>query len=129
MVNLKRQKVLFRCFAAFMALYLFNISVDPQDARPVYQRENLGINEQESLIELVVEKLMGYDDAITEYDDNDSEDGFSLKKTLSVDFFILPSQKTPEKPAISNTEKTLFSAMPVDITGRASEIHSPPPEV
>ncbi len=57
-----------------MALYFFNISVDAPDQLPSHFPEDLSFNDQESIIELVVEKLLGFDNAIAECDDNDAEE-------------------------------------------------------
>lgn len=57
-----------------MGIYLLNISVDIADPNPEYIPEDLSINDQESIVEIIVEQVLGYEDAIKEYDDNDSED-------------------------------------------------------
>lgn len=64
-----------------MGLYLLNISVDSADPYPDYVPEDLSINDQESIVEIVLEKILGYDNAIEENDDNDTED--HNKKTIT----------------------------------------------
>lgn len=64
----------------FMALYLFNISVDPTDIQPGYMPEDLSFNDQESIIEFVVEKVLGYEHAFEEFDDPDTEEHNSAKQ-------------------------------------------------
>ena len=46
-----------------------------------YQKD-LSINDQESILELVIEKVMGYENAVAEYDDHDPNPETSLKKRL-----------------------------------------------
>jgi hypothetical protein len=123
-----RYNAFYRCFAAFMALYLLNISADPVDNKPLAVAENLSLNRQESFLELLIEKLLGYDDAIDEYDDSDSEDGFSVKKNLSVDLYILPVAKTADKSCAFAVRKPLCAVIAPDFKSPAAEIHSPPPE-
>jgi len=57
-----------------MGLYMLNISMDTADPNPEYIPENLSINDQESIVEIVLEKILGYENAIEETDDNDRED-------------------------------------------------------
>lgn len=64
-----------------MACYLLNISVDTPDGTPYGTSEDLSINDQESLIELVVEQVLGFENAIAEYDDPDADD--QHKKNVS----------------------------------------------
>ena len=80
-----------RFLCGFLALYLLNISVDSPDPNPEGIPEDLSINDQESIIEMVIEKVMGFENAVAEYDDHDPSRETSLKKGLSVDHFILSS--------------------------------------
>lgn len=70
-----------------MAIYLLNISVDTTDAYPENIPEDLSINDQESVIEIVLEQILGFENAIEEYDDCDSQnqtDKKSFKNNLLV---------------------------------------------
>ena len=49
-----------------MGIYLLNISVDTKDPHPEYIPEDLSINDQESIVEIVVEKILGFENAIQE---------------------------------------------------------------
>lgn len=57
-----------------MALYLLNISVDMADPMPRFVPEDLSFNDQESIVEIVVEQVLGHKDAFEEFDDADSSD-------------------------------------------------------
>lgn len=57
-----------------MGIYLLNISVDTADADPEHIAEDLSFNDQESLVEIMVEQILGFEDAFKEYDDLDPED-------------------------------------------------------
>ncbi|HBU76899.1 MAG TPA: hypothetical protein DEF18_02250 [Muricauda sp.] len=87
MIGLLRNSTLLKVFWGLMSLYLLNISVDSPDRYPDYIPEDLSINDQESIIEILVEKVLGYGDVFKEYDDPDKEDhnsGSSLKIKLTV---------------------------------------------
>jgi len=71
--------------SAALALYMFNLCVDTTDLKPRHLPEDLSINDQESVIELIVEKVLGYEEAIAEYDEHDAED-HNLKKHSFLDY-------------------------------------------
>lgn len=74
MINKIRNTTLIRLTCGLLGLYLLNISVDTKDLYPEHISEDLSINDQESLIELVIEKVLGFENAFKEYDDNDSQE-------------------------------------------------------
>ena len=115
-------------FWGWMALYMLNICVDAPDPYPGSMAEDLSFNEQESVIELVVEKGLGYEDAIPEQEDHDSQQETTLIKGLAIDHFILPSLEA-EFYSRSGIEKekgfTIYFAFP---QVHYLEISSPPPE-
>ena len=69
-----------------MGVYLLNISVDAADPHPEHIPEDLTFNDQESIIEFLLEKVLGYEEMIAEYDDRDSED--SSKKNSKGDLDV-----------------------------------------
>jgi len=88
-----RQHIIFRLFWLFMAVHIFNFSVDTPDAQPDFVPEDLTYNDMESVVEIVLENLLGIQDAIAEHDENDADDGgcFQIKKPFS--FFYHPKIK------------------------------------
>lgn len=68
-----------------MALYLLNISVDTTESGSSYVGGNLNPNEQESIVEIVLEKILGIEDAITESEDSGTGD-FNKRNKLKVVF-------------------------------------------
>ena len=73
-----RNHIITRFFCILMALHIFNLSVDTKDTAPDYVPEDLAVNDQESFVELVLEKWVGIENAITEHDEPDQEDGGAL---------------------------------------------------
>ncbi|WP_162339452.1 hypothetical protein [Cyclobacterium salsum] len=73
---------------AFMAVYMLNCSVDIADERGDHIPEDLSINDQESIIELVVELGFGMEDAIPEKEDADGDQDTSQKKGISTDLML-----------------------------------------
>lgn len=87
MFKLLRNSSFTRVFWAFIALYLLNISADTRDSSLSHLPEDLSINDQESIIEIFVEKVLGYKNEIKEYDDPDNGD-YNKKKSSKIDLSI-----------------------------------------
>ncbi len=73
-----------RVFWGLMGVYLLNISVDTADPNPAYISEDLSINDQESIIEIIVEQVLGHEDVFEEFDDTDTED-HNKKTNIKID--------------------------------------------
>ncbi len=72
-----------------MAAFLLNLSVDAPDPFPRHVAEDLSHNDQESIVEWVVETLLGYEAAFAEFDDDDSDER-SINLTLELNATLLP---------------------------------------
>jgi hypothetical protein len=68
-----------------MAVHIFNCSVDTPDARPDYVPEDLTYNDMESVVEIVLENVLNFENAIAEHDEKDTDHGgsFEIKKPFS----------------------------------------------
>lgn len=111
-----------------MGLYLLNISVDSADPNPEHIPEDLSINDQESIVEIVIEKVLGFEDAIKEYDDHDTED-HNKKKNVKIDLSVheILTDKLDKNQFFER--KALFSDYEARITKGFDKIDSPPPKV
>lgn len=87
MIGQIRNSVFTKILWGLMGLYLLNISVDPADPYSNYISEDLSINDQESIVEIVLEQILGYENIIKEYDDNDTED-HNTKTNFKIDLVI-----------------------------------------
>lgn len=120
-----------RLFCLLMALYVLNFSVDPPDGyvrKTIYceEKEDLRVNEMESVGEWVLEKLLGIKNAVPEHDETPDESSQVTKAfvgwvapgvPLS---FLLP-------PVATVTHPTLYAfCAPVFISHHA-EVTAPPP--
>ncbi len=110
-----------------MGFYLLNISVDTADLNPNYLPEDLSINDQESIIELVIEQVLGFEDAIKEYDDNDLEDFFK-KKISTANWLTTYNQKETTTYFLLFDLEPLFSYHLARLLAGFSTIVSPPPQ-
>lgn len=111
-----------------MGLYLLNISVDTADPNPEHIPEDLSFNDQESIVEIVVEKVMGFEDAIKEYDDHDTED-HNKKKNVKTDLLVHVNKAEKIDGNHFFERKNTFPDYEVRLTKGFNEIASPPPKV
>jgi len=111
-----------------MGLYLLNVSVDISDPNPQFVPEDLSINDQESIVEIILEKVLGYENAIEEHDDHDTEDQ-NEKKTVKVD--LLTQLHTPqgESNHLNSKKSAVIFAFDDFLVNGFYEIDSPPPQV
>ncbi|MEW2921113.1 hypothetical protein AB1A65_06565 [Muricauda sp. ANG21] len=111
-----------------MGLYLLNISVDSADPYPEHIPEDLSINDQESIVEILVEKVLGFENAFEEYDDNDTED-HNKKKNVKIDLLVHETKTKEHIRGQLVEKKKLFSAHEARLTNGFKKIDSPPPKV
>ncbi len=114
-------------FWGLMALYMLNISIDSPDGHSNSVDEDLSHNEQESIVELIIEKVLGYEDAISEYDDTDQNT--NQKKVFSSEVFILTHFELPIIKISPNKKDRIRSRLSFRILQKHIEIHSPPPDI
>jgi hypothetical protein len=68
-MNTLRHHIAFRFLWLSLALIIFNCSIAPPDAQPDGEAEDLSINEMESVVEVLLEEVMGIENAIPEHDE------------------------------------------------------------
>lgn len=125
-----RNSVFTKFLWGLMGLYLLNISVDAADPNPEYIPEDLSYNDQESIVEIVVEKVLGYEDAFKEYDDNDSEDHNHNRKTnLKIELIVQDIVDSSIKQLLIETSKQTFTDYNTFLTKGFQKLDIPPPKV
>lgn len=62
-----------------MAIHILNFSIDSPDATSDSIAEDLSINDIESISELVLEHVLGFENMISEHDEPDKEEGLSFE--------------------------------------------------
>lgn len=127
MITQIRDSILIRFIWGFLALHVLNISVDVADPNPNSVRENLSINDQESIVELIVEKVFGFKNAIIEYDDVDS-DQKTEKKNAKIDFVYLTFLDSEEITRFETTQSLQFSNYLNQLTIGYRDLMDKPPK-
>ena len=128
MIRYFRNGAFVRILWGVMALYLFNISVDTADPEPVYIPEDLTVNDQESMVELVVEQFLGFENAITEHDDPDTEN--NQKKSISkIDLIGQIRSVSAGSTMYLWIKKEAYPVFSVHLTQGYSQLDTPPPKI
>ncbi|MEB2777709.1 hypothetical protein SYJ56_20505 [Algoriphagus sp. D3-2-R+10] len=111
-----------------MGLYLFNLSADTADPHPAHIPEDLSINDQESIIEIFVEKILGYEDAIKEYDGADTEE-HNKKTTISIDLFVPHTVESGFNHSLFETTKENLPDHNAYLANGFQKLDTPPPKI
>ncbi len=111
-----------------MGLYLLNISVDATDPNPEHIPEDLSFNDQESIIEIVLEKVLGYEGAIKEYDDNDTEN-HNRKTNVKIDLTTHYIVDNNLNQSFIETTKYKFPDYSTNLTNGFQKLDFPPPKI
>lgn len=117
-----------RLWCLFMALYLLNFSVDTSDLTDGFPNKTVPYDSQESIIELIVEKVLGYQNAIPEVEENDTDEPSLLKKNISVEFLLLTTSVALTPTIDPNSSAKNILSPDASLLKASLEIHSPPPE-
>lgn len=118
----------FRVIWFFMALHIFNCSIDAPDRFTNSTPEDLSINEMESIGEVVLEKVFGFTTALPEQDENDQEEGMDFKLSKLIVFYQPQFRNIPVLPVHRLArEYILYEAL--FQTQFQPETVAPPPKV
>lgn len=114
---------LFQFLCAALAVYLLNISIDPQDIAASWQKEDLHFNEIESIVELIAEEIMNYDGAVPEHEDPDGEKNSQVAfcKLFSPSVFLFTLFELPDRVKLPEAS---FSSR---LTKQSTDVAAPPP--
>lgn len=91
-----RHNLFLKYIWAFLAFLIFNYSIDIPDFYGDSVAEDLTFNDIESISELVLEVVLGVDNAVPEHDEDDSDDKSGFTKKIDVPNFqrIIIEEKT-----------------------------------
>ncbi len=120
-----------RLFCLLMTLYVLNFSVDPPDGyvrQTIYceEKEDLRINEMESIGEWVLERLLGIKNAVPEHDETSDESSQVTKAFVN---WVAPSAPLSFLlPLVARVNlPTLYTFCAPVFIPHYAEVTSPPP--
>ncbi|NJM93500.1 MAG: hypothetical protein HC842_01530 [Cytophagales bacterium] len=120
-----RKNIVPRLVCFIMALHVLNLSVDAPDALPDHIPEDLSINDIESIVELMLEQLLGIEDAMDEKDEWD--DCVSLDKKFSDIHYCLPDTQCAAKGSLTY-RRQLYPFSVISWSAYLPDKNSPPPK-
>jgi hypothetical protein len=117
-----------KIFTTLLLIQFINTSIDTPDLS-VHTKQLIPINAQESIVELVLEKCFGFENAIPEYYDTESDT--QQKNKVKIHWFTLFSIENSERfgEASHSPKKQLYIQNQPHFSSPDFEIQSPPPEV
>lgn len=122
-----RKSVFFRFLWILVCIQMFNISVDAPDGHTDAIKEDLSINEMESVVEIVLEQCFDIADAIPEHDEEDDNEANSIGK-YSLQFFCNSQQHSIEKAQHMIISKKIYSCDEYLLCDNYLEKDTPPPK-
>lgn len=118
----------FRLFWFLLAVHFLNISVDSEDIRPDYTAEDLSINDQESVVEIVLEQFLDIENAIAEHDESDTEGQNNKKGGFNFELFSGNNlSKSYANDLETKSAKQILSGSKHRINSGFHRIDTPPP--
>ena len=109
-----------------MGLYIFNLSADTADPESQHVAEDLSINDQESMVEVLVETILGYEDTFEEFDDPDGDD-HNKKTTHQIDLVLHNPADQKQRYNSSYIVENRFLDPRIALSIGFRQIDSPPP--
>lgn len=122
-----KKSIFIKVFWGLMGIYLLNISVDSPDPYPGYIQENLTFNDQESIVEIIIEKILGFENAIEEYDDYDAED-HDKKNNVKIDLIVQYIIDSNKYPSAFGIRKKRHPDVEAYLTNSFYQLDPPPPK-
>lgn len=119
-------KRFYQVLSLIMALHLFNSSTDSRDKDPDSFPEDLTFNDIESITEFIAEVVLDWQDAFSEHDEPDHENGGSVDYYKY--YFTNNSPLAAEAPARIVCVLKFHLRNPNDFVSLSQEIVSPPPK-
>lgn len=126
MINTLRNSTFLKTLWGLLGLFLLNISVDSTDLVPKHVSEDLSINDQESIVEIIIEKILGLENFVSEYDDVDSDERDSQNNHISLKvFFVDENQPASSMNIVDNK---IISGNSKSLTPGFYRLLTPPPK-
>ena len=113
--------------AGFLAVLVLNLSVDSPDYVSVEVSEDLMINDQESIVEILLEQVLGFEDAIPEHEDPHQNDVLK-KPVFKFDVRVEMVRSTPDGVLVINDMQGVTNVDEHSPYSVYLEKFSPPPE-
>lgn len=128
MISHVRNSRTLRLFWFLLAAHFLNISVDSEDIRPDYTAEDPSINDQESVVEIILEQFLDIENAIAEHDESDAEGQNNKKGGFNFELFSASNfgRDFPHDVDTGSAKQMLFVSQH-RVNSGFNRIDTPPP--
>lgn len=109
-------------------LLLLNISVDTTGLIRLNITKGLAFNDQESIVEIVVEKILGHENAIPEFDNYDGED-HNNKTNIRIDLIARFTVDFSISETFGNAVIKRFPDLKACLSNGFHQLDIPPPKI
>jgi hypothetical protein len=122
-----RRHSFLRFFWFGVALHLLNCGIDAPDARPDRLPEDLSFNDMECLAEVLLEQVLGIDNALAEYDEHDADGAGSQEEVSPLHFFCQPLPRYAlARPGVG-PQKMAYPLVVNSFASICPDVPAPPP--
>lgn len=127
MINnrLKNIKMLKYCWV-FLAFYFLNICVDAPDPTINFTKDLNEYNDQESIVEIVLEKVLNLNNIIEENENTDTEEHTS-QKVKTIDLFLSETNQPKFSFNLPDAKKIKFPIYTPKVLKKHFKVELPPP--
>ena len=125
-IHTLRNSAFVKLLWALMGLYILNLSADTPDPESPSIAEDLTINDQESMVEVLVETILGFEDTFEEFDDPDGEDQ-NKKSTQKINLALHSPYDHEQPDNASHFAVNRFLNPRINLTLGYYQVDSPPP--
>jgi hypothetical protein len=128
MLSALREHIISKLLWVMMALILFNLSVDTPEPNIDNNQSNLGFNDQETVLELVLETVLGIEDAIAEREEHEGAGDTEKKKSNKIKLVLFNQIHLTSSNFCQLSSKKHFPVFSSPISLVVFEKEAPPPE-
>jgi hypothetical protein len=122
-----RKHFFLRFFWFGVALHLLNCAIDAPDPSPDHLAENLNVNDLESLTEVLLEQVLGIDNALAEYDEHDPGEAGSAEEAPATNLFYQPLPRPGFTKPTAPSGKLAYPTQVDGLTSTWPDVPAPPP--
>ncbi|WP_010136004.1 hypothetical protein [Ochrovirga pacifica] len=129
MLKQLRNSIAIKILFGLLGFHLLNISIDRPKVLNTPSQKTVGINYPNSLLELLLEIGLGYEDAIDEFEEHE-EDAKKRKQKNTTELELIAMAGFPSKENTSNllTNTQEFPCLKNQINTGHHQLDTPPPK-
>lgn len=122
-----RNNVFIKILFGVLGIHLFNISIDIPLLTPINHSQELSFNNQDSIVEFLLEKVLGFENAIEEQESNETDD-CKPKNNLNIELIAARGAFFKTKLLRLKETKHKFHELIPQVTDGHIQLDTPPPK-